>query len=62
MNTRRNALLAAVAAAAALVLGAVNASAQQNPPPLTRDQVKQLLASPDRTAADRTNDLRRKPE
>jgi predicted methyltransferase len=60
MKIRRNALLTAVAAA--LALGAPAASAQQNPPPLTQEQVKQLLASPDRSAADRTNDLRRKPE
>jgi len=29
---------------------------------LTPDQIKAILASPDRTAADRTNDKRRKPE
>ena len=29
---------------------------------LSAEQIKQLVASPDRSAADRTNDLRRKPE
>lgn len=29
---------------------------------ITREQIASLLASPDRTAADRTNDLRRKPD
>lgn len=30
--------------------------------PLTRDQIASLIASPDRSEADRTNDLRRKPD
>jgi len=29
---------------------------------LTKDQIATLIASPDRSAADRTNDLRRKPD
>jgi predicted methyltransferase len=29
---------------------------------LTREQIAQIVASPDRSAADRTNDIRRKPE
>ncbi len=32
------------------------------PAPLTQQQIAQILASPDRSAADRTNDLRRKPD
>ncbi len=62
MKTRRKAFLTAIAAGAGLVLGADAASAQQSPPPLTQEQIKQIVASPDRSAADRTNDLRRKPE
>jgi predicted methyltransferase len=44
-----------------LSLSALGASAQA-PPSLTQEQIKQIVASPDRSAADRTNDLRRKPE
>jgi predicted methyltransferase len=62
MKTRRNAFLTAIAAGAGLVLGANFASAQPSPPPLTHEQIKQIVASPDRSAADRTNDQRRKPE
>jgi predicted methyltransferase len=62
MKTRRKAVLAAIAAGAGLVFGADTASAQPSPPPLTQEQIKQIVASPDRSAADRTNDLRRKPE
>src|SRR5436190_5050134 len=61
MKTRRKAFLTAIAAGAGLVLGAGAVSAQQSPP-LTKEQIAQILASPDRSAADRTNDLRRKPE
>ncbi len=32
------------------------------PPTLSPERIAQLIASPDRSAADRTNDLRRKPE
>src|SRR5258708_17546295 len=62
MRTRRKAFLTAIAAGASLVLAAHEASAQQSPPPLTQEQIKQIVASPDRSAADRTNDQRRKPE
>jgi predicted methyltransferase len=61
MKTRRKAFLTAIAAGAGLVLGAGAVSAQQSPP-LTKEQIAEILASPDRSAADRTNDLRRKPE
>src|SRR3982751_4694475 len=30
--------------------------------PLSQERIAQIVASPDRSAADRTNDLRRKPE
>ena len=36
--------------------------AGQDSPPLSSAQIIEILSSPDRTAADRTNDLRRKPE
>jgi len=36
--------------------------AQQSPPPVSSAQITQVLASPDRSAADRTNDLRRHPQ
>ena len=64
MKTRRNAFLTALAAGAGLVFGASAVSAQQSPPPptLTKEQIAAIVASPDRSAADRTNDLRRKPE
>jgi predicted methyltransferase len=45
-----------------LVLAAYAVSAQPSPTPLTKEQVAEIVASPDRSAADRTNDLRRKPE
>src|SRR6266404_6212721 len=61
METRRKTFLTAIAAGASLVLGTHAASAQPSPP-LTQEQIKQIVASPDRSAADRTNDLRRKPE
>ena len=62
MKTRRKTLLTAIAAGAGLMLGCHAASAQPAPPPLTQEQIKQIVASPDRSAADRTNDQRRKPE
>ena len=62
MKIRRKTFLTAIAAGAGLVLGADAASAQPAPPPLTQEQIKQIVASPDRSAADRTNDQRRKPE
>src|SRR4029077_20749692 len=38
------------------------AGAGQDSPPLSSAQIIEILSSPDRTAADRTNDARRKPE
>ena len=43
--------------AAALLAG----FASTNPPTLSQDRIAEIVASPDRSAADRTNDLRRKP-
>ncbi|MBS0644227.1 MAG: hypothetical protein U1E70_25765 [Acetobacteraceae bacterium] len=61
MRTRRIVMLAA-ASLATLLLAATPALAQQSVPALSSAQVGQIVASPDRSAADRTNDLRRKPE
>src|SRR4029450_12305989 len=61
MTIRRKILLAALAVGTSLLLAVQPASAQQAAP-LTAEQAKQIVASPDRSAADRTNDQRRKPE
>ena len=55
MNIRRNDLLSAFAIGTGLLLVPGIATAQQ-------PTSAQIVASPDRTAADRTTDLRRKPE
>ena len=62
MKISRKDLLAAVAVSAGLFLSARAAPAQQSSPPLSSEQIAQIVASPDRSEADRTNDLRRKPE
>jgi len=41
---------------------AFSSTAQQNRPPLSFEQIAQIVNSTDRTAADRTNDVRRKPK
>jgi predicted methyltransferase len=46
---------------AALLVGAC-ASAPPVVPPLSQERIAEIVASPDRRAADRNNDLRRKPE
>jgi predicted methyltransferase len=65
MNTpsviSRTARLCAFSIAAALVACAAPSS-PSGPAPLSSQQIAQIVASPDRTAADRNNDLRRKPE
>lgn len=54
-------LKAALAAAVLVANGAGLAHAQQAAP-ISADRIAAILASPDRTAADKTNDLRRKPQ
>jgi predicted methyltransferase len=54
--------LAAVGISAGLFLNAQAVIAQQSRPPLSSEQIAQIVSSSDRTAADRTNDQRRKPE
>ena len=61
MKIRRMALLAVAAMSASLLL-ALQPTSAQPAAPLTAEQAKQIVASPDRSAADRTNDRRRKPE
>src|ERR1700761_7321626 len=51
-----NRLLAALALGFGLLAGAAGAQT------LTPEQIKAIVASPDRSAADRTNDQRRHPE
>ena len=60
INARRD-ILGAIAAGACLVLGAASAAAEQTLPPLSVEQIERIVASSDRSAPDRTNDLRRKP-
>jgi predicted methyltransferase len=62
MNIPRNDLFAVVVASIVVLLGTRAAPAQQHSPELSSAQIAQIVASPDRSAADRTNDLRRKPE
>ena len=61
MKMQRKQFLLAVAVGTASLLG-LDAAAQMAAPTLTQAEVKQIVASPDRSAADRTNDQRRKPE
>jgi len=62
MKTARKEFLAAIAVSAGVFLHASAATAQQNAPPISAARVAHIVASTDRSAADRTNDLRRKPE
>jgi predicted methyltransferase len=62
MKIIRKDVLAAIIANAVLLLGIYAAKAEQALPPLSSAQIREILSSADRTAADRTNDLRRKPE
>jgi predicted methyltransferase len=59
---RKSALVALIANAVVLLLGRHATEAEPASPPLSSAQIIEILSSPDRTAADRTNDLRRKPE
>src|SRR5437868_1439123 len=62
MKIRRKDFLAAVALGTGVFLGIGAATAQQSPPTVSAEQIARIVASPDRSPADRTNDLRRKPE
>lgn len=45
-----------------LLSGCVRLVPEHSPEPLTATRIADIVGSPDRSAADRTNDLRRKPE
>ena len=62
MKTTRKDVLVAIITNAVLLLGLHATEAEEASPPLSSAQIIEILSSPDRTAADRTNDLRRKPE
>jgi predicted methyltransferase len=62
MKITRQDVLVAIITYAILVLGIHATEAEQASPPLSSAQILEILSSPDRTPADRTNDLRRKPE
>jgi predicted methyltransferase len=62
MKIARKVALAAIVTNVVLLLGIHTTEAEQDSPPLSSAQIIQILSSPDRTTADRTNDLRRKPE
>ena len=62
MKISRKDLLAAMAVSAVLFLSSGVAPAQQSSAQLSSEQIARIVASPDRSEADRTNDLRRKPE
>src|SRR5205823_11145532 len=62
MKITRKDVLVAIITNVVLLLGVHVTGAGQDSPPLSSAQIIEILSSPDRTAADRTNDLRRKPE
>src|SRR3954462_7158687 len=62
MKISRKDFLAAIAVSAVLFLSSGVTLAQQSSPQLSSEQIAQIVASPDRSEADRKNDLRRKPE
>jgi len=62
MTISRKDVLATIVVSAVLFLSSPVALTQQSSAQLSSEQIAQIVASPDRSAADRTNDLRRKPE
>jgi len=62
VKSSRKHLLLAVAICVGLIMSGRAAMAQQNSPPVSSEEITRILASPDRGAADRTNDLRRHPQ
>ena len=62
MKISRKDFVAAIAVGAVLFLSSGVVPAQQSSPQLSSQQIAQIVANPDRSEADRTNDLRRKPE
>ena len=62
MKITRKDVLVAIITNAVLLFGIHATEAEEASPPLSSVQIMGILSSPDRTAADRANDLRRKPE
>jgi len=62
MKITRKDVLVAIITNVVLLLGIHMTGAGQDSPPLSSAQIIEILSSPDRTTADRTNDQRRKPE
>jgi hypothetical protein len=62
MKIRRKPFVAAITAGAVLFLSWGVALAQQTSAGISSELIARIVASPDRSEADRTNDLRRKPE
>jgi len=62
MKITRKDVLVAIITNAVLLFGIHATEAEEASPPLPSVQIMGILSSPDRTAADRANDLRRKPE
>ena len=62
MNLTRQGLLVAIAVGSGLFLTTHASSQPQGSAPISSERIAQILASPDRSAADRTNDLRRRPQ
>jgi predicted methyltransferase len=62
VKSSRKHLLRAFAICVGLVMCGRAAMAQQNSPLVSSEEITRILASPDRSPADRTNDLRRHPQ
>src|SRR4051794_34697009 len=62
MNVSRHIFLTMMGFSMALCLSAQPSWGQPDAVVLSSDQIARIVGSPDRSAADRTNDLRRKPE
>ena len=62
MKIARKDVLVSIITNIVLLLGIRATEAEQASLPLSSAQILEILSSPDRTLADRTNDLRRKPE
>ena len=62
MNLTRQGLLVAIAVGSGLFLTTHASSQPQGSAPISSERIAQIVASPDRSAADRTNDLRRRPQ
>src|SRR6201993_1914532 len=62
MKITRTGVLVPILASVVICLAVHSTEAEEASPPLSSAQIMEILSSPDRTTADRTNDLRRKPE